>query len=108
MRVPCAFAAKLAMSVAGGQTTRSTAASERAPAMIFSNSAIEVFSPFIFQFAATNGRCAILISNQPLKIDAKACDKQPLADRLRAEKRRFTGSLPSVAAASTHPYSAPP
>src|SRR5207248_10427774 len=37
-----------------------------------------------------------------------ACDKQPLADRLHAEKRRFTGQGPSVAAARTDPYSAPP
>jgi hypothetical protein len=37
--------------------------------MIFSNSAIEAFSPFIFQFAATSGRLAILIPMQPLKID---------------------------------------
>jgi hypothetical protein len=37
--------------------------------MIFSNSAIEAFSPFIFQFAATSGRRAILISMQSLNTD---------------------------------------
>jgi len=38
--------------------------------MIFSNSAMEALSPFIFQFAATNGRRVILISMQPQKIAA--------------------------------------
>ena len=56
--------------------------------MIFCNSAAALFRPCIFQLPATSGRRAIICVSTCLAV--KACDKQPLADALRAEKGRFT------------------
>jgi hypothetical protein len=44
-------------------------------------------SPFIFQLPATSGRSAIVF---PKSFAKKVCDNEPLADRLHAEKGRFT------------------
>src|ERR1700730_17792387 len=63
---PRAFSAKAAISVAGGQTSRSAvAATPGAPASMASNSAIEAFRPFIFQLPAISGRMASVISGSP-------------------------------------------
>src|ERR1019366_2630451 len=56
---PRAFSAKAAISVAGGQTSRSAlAATAEAPASMASNSAEEALRPFIFQLPAISGRMA--------------------------------------------------
>src|ERR1700722_12964540 len=56
---PRAFSANVAISVAGGQTSRSAlAATCDAPASMASNSAREALRPFIFQLPATSGRIA--------------------------------------------------
>ena len=56
---PRAISANRATSVAGGQTISSALpASAAAPATIFSSSATEAASPFIFQLPATSGRTA--------------------------------------------------
>jgi hypothetical protein len=55
--MPRDFAAKAAIKVAGGQTSRSAfPAALDAPANMASNSAIEERRPFIFQFPAIRGR----------------------------------------------------
>ncbi len=55
--VPCTKVAKVASSVAGGQTIRSVrAATSPAPRMILASSADEPRNPFIFQLPATRGR----------------------------------------------------
>src|SRR5947207_500151 len=69
---------------------RSTVSSPRAPPMIFSNWTIEACSPFIFQLATTSGRRFVMSAQLGALFISCACDKQPLADRLRAEKRRFS------------------
>jgi hypothetical protein len=60
--VPRARLAKAATRVAGGHTITSAPWSSRAAAVILSNSAAELASPFIFQFPATSGRRAINLS----------------------------------------------
>src|SRR3984885_9845219 len=63
---PRAFSAKAAISVAGGQTSKSALpATPGAPASMASNSAIEAFRPFIFQLPAISGRMASVISGSP-------------------------------------------
>ena len=63
---PRALSANAAISVAGGQTSRSAlAATAAAPASIASNSAMEAFRPFIFQLPAISGRMASVISGFP-------------------------------------------
>ena len=47
--------------------------------------------PFIFQLPASSGRRAIVACLDPVeRAGRNACDKEALADALRAEKRRFT------------------
>ncbi len=54
---PPALSAKAAISVAGGQTSRSAlSATSEAPASMASNSPREALRPFIFQLPAINGR----------------------------------------------------
>src|SRR6266581_2447533 len=54
---PPAFSVKAAISVAGGQTSRSAlSAISEAPASMASNSPMEAFRPFIFQLPAISGR----------------------------------------------------
>src|SRR5882757_6630224 len=61
---PVALPAKPAISVAGGQTSRSAfPASAAAPASMVSNSAKEAFRPFIFQLPAISGRMASVMSD---------------------------------------------
>src|SRR3981081_3334800 len=63
---PCAFSAKAAISVAGGQTRRAAlAATPGAPASHASNSAMEAFRPFIFQLPAISGRMASVMVGFP-------------------------------------------
>src|ERR1700733_2244557 len=65
---PANFAANAAISVAGGQTSKSAfAATLEAPASMASNSAIEDRRPFIFQLPAINGRMTGLISQKFLQ-----------------------------------------
>src|SRR5882757_8662238 len=70
---PCAFSAKAAISVAGGQTSRSAlAATPGAPASMASNSAMEAFRPFIFQLPAISGRMASVMVGFPEMFDQYA------------------------------------
>src|SRR3979490_3146107 len=70
---PCAFSAKAAISVAGGQTSRSAlAATPGAPASMASNSAMEGFRPFIFQLPAISGRMASVMVGFPEMFDQYA------------------------------------
>src|ERR1700722_18369097 len=65
---PANFAANAAISVAGGQTSRSAfAATLEAPASMASNSAMEDRRPFIFQLPAISGRIMGLISEKFLQ-----------------------------------------
>src|SRR3984957_6316709 len=88
---PRALSAKAAISVAGGQTSRSALpATPGAPASMASNSAIEAFRPFIFQLPAISGRMVSVISGSP-RIFCYAC-----ASRGRASVPD-TGFAPSAA-----------
>src|SRR6267378_8424712 len=70
---PRAFSAKAAISVAGGQTSRSAlAATPGAPASMASNSAMEAFRPFIFQLPAISGRMASVMVGFPEMFDQYA------------------------------------
>src|SRR5216683_2535441 len=63
---PRARSANAAISVAGGQTSRSAlAATSGAPASIVSNSAWEDLRQFIFQLPAIRGRMASVIAGFP-------------------------------------------
>src|ERR1700731_3788920 len=63
---PRALSAKAAISVAGGQTSKSAfPATPGALESMASNSAIEAFRPFIFRFPAISGRMASVISESP-------------------------------------------
>src|SRR3981189_2558647 len=69
---PCAFSAKAAISVAGGQTSRSAlAATPGAPASMASNSAEEALRPFIFQLPAISGRMASVMAGFPKEVSRK-------------------------------------
>src|SRR4051794_31726901 len=63
---PRALSAKAAITVAGGQTSRSAlAATAGEPDCMASNSATEAFRPFIFQLPAIKGRIVSVISDFP-------------------------------------------
>ncbi len=65
---PDNLATKAAISVAGGQTSRSAfPATLEAPATMASNSAIEARKPFIFQLPAISGRMLELMSKRFLE-----------------------------------------
>src|SRR5882762_3116330 len=75
---PRARSAKSAISVAGGQTSRSAlAATSGAPASMASNSPLEDLSPFIFQLPAISGRMASIIAGFPGKFWVKHALAEP-------------------------------
>src|SRR5216683_4900002 len=77
---PRAFSAKAAISVAGGQTSRSAlAATPGAPASMASNSTVEAFRPFIFQLPAISGRIASVMVGFP----GEMFDQHALAEPAR-------------------------
>src|ERR1700722_2763821 len=100
-RVPWARAAKLAIRVNGGHTSRSTVAgSAAAPTIILSNCTAEATSPFIFQLPATSGRHAIIMAS----FVRQTAVSRPVA----SGKETFYQQVPSVAAQRGAPYYAPP
>src|ERR1700692_2500170 len=94
---PRAFSAKAAISVAGGQTSRSAAAATPgAPASMASNSAMEAFRPFIFQLPAISGRMASVMVGFPQKCSVNMRQAEParqISIPVLAIPGAFTASL---------------
>ena len=96
--------ANCAIKVAGGHTIRSTAASDRDPAMIFSSSTAERSRPFIFQSPAISGRRVVIVGS--IFSGSIGVRHQGVSRPLASRKVAIYKQIPSVAGPRCDPYDA--